>query len=146
MDATNVINIEDYNMTLQEKIDKTFDSGVELIINSKNLADGVTFIEAMDVLSAFVKFAEDIIDLPQSGKYKSEVVVKLWVLFDRKYNIVGRIVKYIPERIKFKVWIIPINIPIFPAEGVTKLIEKAIIPAMVGMANMIGWGKSADTE
>ena len=75
--SANVINIEDYNMTLQEKIDKTFDSGVELIINSKNLADGVTFIEAMDVLSAFVKFAEDIIDLPQSGKYKSEVVVKL---------------------------------------------------------------------
>lgn len=130
-------------MTIEEKITELYNQGKAFIESVKeSVGDGkLSLAEIWNILCTFIHLAENIIDIPKQGATKQQIVMQLWDAADKEFNLVYTLSSYIPDKIKIKWWMFNITIPLFPEKAINTIISKVIIPAMVIMANKIGWGK-----
>ncbi len=90
-----------------------------------------------DVLCEFIRLAENIINIPNCGATKHEIVMKLWNEANDEFKLTDKLTDFIPDKIK--IWKFNLSLKWI---DINAIIDKILIPAIVLMANKLGWGKN----
>jgi hypothetical protein len=88
--------------------------------------------EVLTLISVLVRTAEDLIPDPGTGQQKSALVMEAWKYLDGKYHLIDRL----DEAIKLPFFLEP-----FDGMVLRTGMESVVIPLVVTMANLLGWGK-----
>lgn len=121
---------------LNIKIKELYSQGRSIIIKLKVIAPKFDIKYIWSILCEFINLAEKIIDIPNCGATKHQIVIDLWQEANAEFKLTEKLADFIPDKIK--VW--KFNVPLKWID-IDKIIDKIIIPVIVLVANKFGWGK-----
>ncbi len=122
---------------LNLKIKELYRQGRNYIITFHYINKDVNVKTIWNFLCEFIHLAEKIIDLPNCGATKHQIVMELWQEANVEFKLTEKIANFIPDKIK--IW--KFNVPLKWID-VNAIIDKIVIPAIVLMAEKCKWGKN----
>jgi len=93
---------------LDPKITELYRQGRNFILLFRLTKKKFTFKGIWDILHNFIHLAEQIIDIPNCGSTKHQIVMELWREANAEFKLTDKLASFIPDKIK--VW--KFNVPL----------------------------------